>query len=105
MQGWSKVKQNITVIQKSISAVMSKVQTCNKKLETLPAGALVDLHWANCGAGESGEGTAEVLPSQSAGFAGVMDVTFKSLGGYLNAAGNPKCTGSASLGIRQGNFQ
>ncbi|XP_019613166.1 mast cell-expressed membrane protein 1 [Rhinolophus sinicus] len=34
--GWSKVKQRITDTQKLIATVMSNVQTCNKKLETLP---------------------------------------------------------------------
>lgn len=35
--GWSTVKQSITDTQKLIGTVMRNVQTCNKKLETLPA--------------------------------------------------------------------
>lgn len=35
--GWRKVTQSITDTQKLIGTVMNNVQTCNKKLETLPA--------------------------------------------------------------------
>lgn len=101
-QGWSKVQQSISDAKGSINMVKSNVQTWKDNLKTLTTGALVDLHWVNCGAEELGEGTAKVWLSQSTGFGGVMDVTFESLARYLNAAGNSKCMGSVALQVRQG---
>lgn len=59
-----------------VNTIKKTVRTENEKLSP---GALVGLYWADRSIGGKREGTAGLLPSQNAGFVGVMDVAFKSL--------------------------